>query len=53
MNNFFTLVFDLITELDKIVNTKETIATGSGPTGIATNAAKFTDILNRMKAMKQ
>lgn len=53
MNNFFTLVFDLITELDKIVNTKETIATGAGPTGIATNAAKFTDILNRMKAMKQ
>jgi hypothetical protein len=53
MDEFFSLVEEFMEELDKIVNTKETIATGAGPTGIATNAAKFTNILSRFRQMKQ
>ena len=53
MDDFFSLIEELMEEIDKIANTKETIATGAGPTGIATNAAKFTDILSRFQRMKQ
>ena len=53
MDEFFSLIEEFMEELDKIVNTKETIATGAGPTGVATNAAKFTSILSRFREMKQ
>lgn len=52
MNNFFNLVFEFIDEVRKIANKEETIATGTGPTGLATNVTKFTEIYNKINDMK-
>jgi hypothetical protein len=52
MNKFFNLIYQFVEEVTKITNQQETIATGVGPTGLATNVAKFIQILNELTVMK-
>ena len=53
MDKLFTLVESLASELKDLTSAAATYATGVGPTGPATNAAKVAKILSDIKAMKQ
>lgn len=53
MDKFFTLMEDLVSELVDLTSAKATYATGVGPTGPATNAAKVQKIFDELKKMKQ
>ena len=53
MDKLFTLIEKLASELKDLTAASATFATGVGPTGPATNAAKVATILSEIKAMKQ
>jgi len=53
MDKFFDLMEDLVSELVNLTSAKATYATGVGPTGPATNAAKVKKIFDELKKMKQ
>ena len=53
MDKFFDLMEKLVSELVDLTSAKATYATGVGPTGPATNAAKVKVIFDELKKMKQ
>lgn len=52
MQTLFDIIEEIIDEVNKLATGSAVFATGVGPTGPATNAAKITSILSKMKGMR-